>query len=189
MGKRGPACSICTHAKRGLIEAMLIEQPINHVASRFQLSVGTVGNHKRNCPKLKPGSGGKVTEPPRVKIPAPPDSSPPPPMPPILGAGENLESQMRAHAVYISKRLQWETLHGDAKAIAALSGQFTNAQRHLAKLTGALEVSEAQIVRSPKFVRLLGLIQTALGDDTETWARVRRAVELYETGESGVVVK
>jgi hypothetical protein len=193
VGKRGPACSICTHSKRAAIEVTYRTENIKHTASRFGVGHAPLERHRRLCLQLSKAEikaaleGAPTVKEPktgsRVRLPAGDDA---PPQLPNLPPGASLEDQMRAHSRYLQERIQWETSYGDGRAIAQLSGQYTNAQRHLAKLTGALEVSEQQIVRSPKFTRLLGLITEALGNDHKTIAKVLRAVEIYQNGESQV---
>src|SRR5580704_3730606 len=118
MGKRGPQCTVCTHSKRAEIERTMLTETAVYTASKFQIAAATLGNHKNRCPKLGKATPNAVPGRVATGIVAPP------PMPPALGVGASLEEQMRAHSLYLGKRMQWETLHGDAKAIAALAGQF-----------------------------------------------------------------
>lgn len=108
------------------------------------------------------------------------------PDPPPVRPGSTLAEQMAEQCEWLQRRISWGQSHGEtATELTKWAGQFTNAQRHLAKLTGALEVSEGQILKSPKFARALQVIREAIGDDLPVWERVLKALEAYEGGESG----
>ena len=116
---------------------------------------------------------------------AAPDSTRPPDPPPVR-SGSTLAEQMAEQCEWLQRRISWGQTHGEtATELTKWAGQFTNAQRHLAKLTGALEVSEGQILKSPKFARALQVIREAIGDDLPVWERITKALAEYEGGETG----
>lgn len=57
------------------------------------------------------------------------------------------------------------------KEVAGLYGQYTNALRHHARLSGALEVTMAQIIKAPDFQRALSALQRVIGNNRDIWVR------------------
>lgn len=51
------------------------------------------------------------------------------------------------------------------KEIATLYGQYTNAMRHHAKVSGALDLTEAQVLRSAPWARIRAVSVKALEKD------------------------
>ncbi len=68
------------------------------------------------------------------------------------------------------------------KAIAALYGQYTNAMRHHAKVSGALDITEAQVVRSQPFTRVMGIVLAALEKHPAALKLVGSAVQSFVEG-------
>jgi hypothetical protein len=49
MGKTGPACQICIHPQRHLVELGLVHRvPVRVLAKRFDLSRNSVHNHRKH---------------------------------------------------------------------------------------------------------------------------------------------
>lgn len=55
--------------------------------------------------------------------------------------------------------------------VAAISTQYANAMKLEARLSGALEVTASQVVRSTDFQRALQALRRACGDDLGVWER------------------
>jgi hypothetical protein len=91
---------------------------------------------------------------------------PPAPKAPELPPTATPRERAQAQCEFLDARMNWSVENGvSGKDIAALSGQITNATRLLARLSGSLEVTEAQIIRSVPFQRILGaVIETLAGD-------------------------
>jgi hypothetical protein len=144
--KPGPRCTVCLHTKRGEIESVSRKQSPAFAASKYGLPRSTVAKHFQKCRQL-----------PRVKAHASkdalPGSEPKPACRPVLAPtppGTSEVDAMRAQVDWLEKLVAFEQSNGESgpRDWAALVGQLTNAKRHLAKLSGSLQVSSATIVKS-----------------------------------------
>lgn len=69
------------------------------------------------------------------------------------------------------------------KEMTQLIGQLTNANRHHARLSGALDITEAQIVRSAPWARIMVVLRDALKKHPKALAEVTEAIEDLADGE------
>lgn len=107
------------------------------------------------------------TMPPRPRAPVPADSNDP---------------IANAIATLGILRARLETLDpGEVAALTKVANAITSSSRLLARLTGALEVTEAQIVRSAPFRRAIGIMQGALVNHPAAARDVAKAFEGYGT--------
>lgn len=159
-----------------------------HVASRLSVSKSAVQRH-RSHPRLpvdKKSTKALASE--RLQVASTllqPTASAAPVL--KLPADASETERAKVQIKWIEDRINWGQSNGEGvKELQAWTGQLTNASRHLAKLSGAYEVTEAQIVKSPKFVQAIRIIIDAVGENEEILRRIRRALEIYEKGESDV---
>lgn len=148
------------------------------IASQFRVGVQPVQKHFAEHEK----GGAKLTVLPGGKD---PHAIPPAPKAPELPPTATPRERAQAQCEFLDARMKWSVENGvSGKDIAALSGQVTNATRLLARLSGSLEVTEAQIIRSAPFQRILGaVIETLAGDRKKLEALEKRLAEL--AGENG----
>lgn len=137
MGARGPKCSICVEPRNDAIEAdMRAKLTVKALAKKYALGEKALEQHRRlhlAKPKKKP-----IVVP---DVPPPEDTSP--------------KGLAAWHCERIKERmLAAERADAPIKEITALQGQYTNALRHHARLSGALDITEAQIVRSAPWSRV-----------------------------------
>jgi hypothetical protein len=69
------------------------------------------------------------------------------------------------------------------KEMTQLIGQLTNANRLHARLSGALDITESQIVRSAPWARLMVVMRDALKKHPKALAEVTEAIEALAEGE------
>jgi hypothetical protein len=97
-----------------------------------------------------------------------------------IDTSKPLKVQVAAQADWLAAWIRWgQESEMGPKELAQLSGKLLDTQKHLADLTGALEVSETQIEKSPKFRRMLKIIFDALGKDRGTIKKVETALAKY----------
>jgi|SRR5580704_4408796 hypothetical protein len=187
--KPGPVCTICAHPRRAEAEGYIIDDDLGYkfVVGKIRgVSQTALRNHIKHHGRAKDKVPGlRVVQPLggerlRPSTPAPDVACPDPPN----TEGMSEVEAIRAHASWLQKRIAWGQATGEEpRHLQGWSSQFTAAQKHLAKLTGAYEVTESQIIRSPKFIKLMSLILEAIGDDVVILGRVRKVIEIYETGD------
>lgn len=96
------------------------------------------------------------------------------PPPPVISIDPNSTplEQAQAQRKWLTERLEWASRGGlPEKEIAALAGQVGGAVRLVARLSGALDITEIQIVRSPPFARVRAAFDAALKFDGVLTAR------------------
>jgi hypothetical protein len=69
------------------------------------------------------------------------------------------------------------------KEVVQLVGQLTNANRLHARLSGALDITEAQIVRSAPWARIMVVLRDALKAHPKALSDVTSAIEALADGE------
>ncbi len=96
-----------------------------------------------------------------------------------LPEGATAQAQAEWHCERIKKRLEAAEKANppSEKEIATLYGQYTNALRHHAKVSGALDITEAAIVRSAPFVKIRAVIDRALAAHPEAYKAVAEAIK------------
>lgn len=62
--------------------------------------------------------------------------------------------------------------------ISSLSGQYTAAVRLVAQLSGALDVTASQILKTVDFQRILNIFAEILGDDLPRWELLVKKLEI-----------
>ena len=129
--------------------------------------------------RLEPGSGSGTVR--RIGKGGSRPDAPPRPTPETLPPGASQVDQVGANLAFNRARLRWEAQWGEGKDLARIAGQCLADMKLLAKLTGAFDITAAQIVRHPKFVELLGIVGAALGPRHEAMSRIRAAVAAFET--------
>lgn len=153
--KKGPKCAICQRPDIAEINTALIGNSCAKVGGMFKLAISSVNQHKRNCVAKPSAKGLAVKEPP----------------PPANGTPVELANW---HCERIDARIKAATAENSGRSereIAGLYAQYTNASRHRDRLNGALDLTAAQIIKTPDFMRLLAAFKTACGSNREVWAR------------------
>jgi hypothetical protein len=90
--------------------------------------------------------------------------------PPKVKDGATPRERAEVHTKWLKEQVDKAVKDGaPAKEIAALSNQYVSAMRLEALLTGALEVTAAQVIRSSDFQRALAALRRACGDDLRVW--------------------
>ncbi len=83
--------------------------------------------------------------------------------PPAPPAGTSPKELAAWHVESIKARLMAAiAANATPKEITMYQGQLTNAMRHHARLSGALDITEAQILRSAPWARVMGLLRETL---------------------------
>lgn len=97
--------------------------------------------------------------------------------PPVEEADWTPRQRAEAHCRWMKDQLD-AAVNGGAgvKEVASLSSQYVAAQRLVATLSGALDITEAQIIRSTAFARCLAALERACGDNREVWERWEKEV-------------
>lgn len=172
MGARGKPCRSCSHPDAEELNKRIIREQdtFSTLSDRYGISVEALKRHKRFClqPKLAVAMG---------------DRPPGPEMPKLEGLSP--QDHASAHCEWLRLRIEWAQKAGlPEKDVAQLAGQYTNAQRLYARLSGALELTEAQIVKSAPWAKLSVLIRDALKGHPAALRDVVGALERYESGES-----
>jgi hypothetical protein len=104
--------------------------------------------------------------------------APAPEMPDVAPGASPVE-RAKVHLDWLRGKINWaERSEQSAKDIAHLAGQYTNANRLYSRLAGALDITEAQIVRSAPFARVVAVIRGVLSRDPD--AKVTRRELLRE---------
>jgi hypothetical protein len=178
MARPGPKCTVCTHPKRKLIERdgrLTRARPSATV--KYGVSLAALNNHMSR--HLEPSTGTLRVLPGGALHP----TSPAPPPPTLADNATPLE-RARATSQWLQTRLTWASSQGrPEKELAHLAGQCTNATRLLARLSGSLEVTEAQVVRSLPFSRIIGVMREALRPYPKALEAVVGALERFNSGE------
>ncbi len=125
----------------------------------FKIPQSSVANHKKKCVKDRR---------PALEV------AEPKPLP----AGASAQDQAVWHMSRIEERMKAAEKADppNEKEIATLYGQYTNAMRHHAKVSGALDITEAQIVRSAPFVKVRAVIERALEKHPAAYKAVAEAI-------------
>ena len=152
MGKRGPQCSICKKSELCKSVNELLDRKLTYqqIAAKTDLHHKTIGRHARECRNEEtPITVGK----PKRK---------PPRMPAIEGLDDKAKAEVLV--TYLHAQLRWmgRNAGGDTKSIALLTGQLLNAQKTLAKLNGAFDLTETQIVRSTPWKAIMAKVIAVL---------------------------
>lgn len=189
MGKRGPACRFCEHPRRADGEKQLREGHTNKgVASSLSLPVATVDKHRREHMKLKTALGKVVDFPSRNDLPGNDPGiqvKPPEPMRKRLPADANQKDRARADCDWLEARIEWGQITGEgARELSALQGQLLQMRKLWARLSGDLEITEAQICRSAPWLRLMSLVEGALVKHPVALREVSAALAKYNGGKS-----
>lgn len=193
MGKRGPACSVCTHPDRLEIEKYY--RPVNGktfklewIASKFGLGKTAVENHRRKHWRPKTAFGKVVDFPSRNDLPGNDPGEqvkPPEPMRKRLPSDASQKDRARADCDWLEARIEWGQVTGeDARELAALQGQLLQMRKLWARLSGDLEITEAQICRSAPWLRLMSLIEGALVKHPAALREVSAVLAKYNEGKS-----
>ncbi len=151
MGKRGPQGTIAGSSKREKVdEALAAGKTDAAIARRYGFSVSAVDRYRKAWLAAQPkGEALKVKEPKPLAADAPP------------------QEQAKWHCDRIEARMvaAEKAAHPDEKQIAALYGQYTRALQHHAKVSGALDITEAQILRCAPWKRVQLILMRAVEKD------------------------
>lgn len=92
--------------------------------------------------------------------------------PPAVPAEATPRERAELHAKWLKEQIDKAvTDNAPPKDVASLSNQYVGAMRLVAQLSGALEVTVAQILRSVDFQRLLTAFKRSVGDNRDVWAK------------------
>lgn len=154
MMKGGPRSVVASSPHRLAIEAALdAGRPERDIAAEYGVSKSAVQRYK-------------ASRPPRIA----------PLVAPVPEAPTNATPKESAqwHCDRIKARMLAAEMSGQVseREIAALYGQYTNALRHLARLSGSLDITESQVVRSAPFTRVM----TVLLDTLRPWPEACKAL-------------
>jgi hypothetical protein len=102
-------------------------------------------------------------------------------MPPIEGLDDKAKAEILV--TYLHAQLRWmgRNASGDTKAIALLTGQLHNAQKTLAKLNGAFDLTETQIVRSTPWKAIMAKVIAVLEKHPAAALDLQRVLGELET--------
>ena len=93
--------------------------------------------------------------------------------PPEVPADATPRQRAELHANWLKAQIDGAIAAGaNIKELASLSGQYVNAMRLVARLSGALEITAAQILRSTDFQRCIEALRRAAGDNLEVLKRL-----------------
>lgn len=158
MAKSGPKCTICEHPKREQIEKAAKETTGEKAALKFGLSKSTVNKHMSKCPPKVPFEASAVPE----------DLDP--------------LAKAKLHCKRIDEAMRVSERAGLSTETAKLYGQYTNALRHHARLSGALDITQGQIVKSTPWVQLRALIRKTLEAHPAALKDFDEALRIYTEG-------
>jgi len=176
MGRRGRACTICTHAKRHQIEIGMVHRvPMPVLARRFEVKLTALKWHRRN--HLTPQAAAAILaaqKPTEIDLEA-------------LQASES--EGLLAQLVCQRARLQLasETANdlGDVKASVACENAITANLTLVAKLLGQLvqhhEVKSTSLLISPDYLELRSTLVNALRPFPEAARAVSQELHALES--------
>lgn len=140
----GRPCSVCQRSDIWEINGKLTHLSLDRLAATFSIPVSTIRRHKRHF--LQDNERGKMPLVPEVPLPA--DPTP--------------KEQAAYHCETVKLRLRAAEGSGASeKEIAALFGQYTNALRHHASLSGA-HLTEPQVLKSVAWGRIMATVREVL---------------------------
>lgn len=173
MGKRGLVCGVCSSPQLAEIDRLIPIMSMPALMVKFpQFTRSQLVHHKAD--HLKKGAEiaaaiGK--EPKAPSYPKLPDTATP--LERSAATCEWLRGQID-HAVL---------MRASQKDLTQLIGQLTNANRLHARLSGALDITEAQIVRSAPWARIMVVLRDALKKHPKALKDVADAIEGLAEGE------
>jgi hypothetical protein len=163
-------------------------RPLRRISKCLGVSLSTLNRHREHAgaaasekaPTWKPRRAGARStaqdhEPPAVATAPPPDHG-------IRGGSlppdDEAEPDPRKEAAAVLRALRRHLdAAEEANVVPSLANAITSAARLLARLSGQLEITEAQIVRSAPWRKLKGLLDQALAPYPEAARSVVRAIE------------
>ena len=170
MRKRGPGCSICAHPQLAEIDADSRAQ--NKVAKKFGVAPSSLQRHRAHLKEDAPPKPPRVVQTPAAPV-APPQAP---------AADSQLDP--RVVAVETLRALRYSLTVAAPEDVPTVANAITSATRLLAHLTGSLQVTQANIVRSAAWVRILRCFETTFEKHPEArLALAEFAKEMAELGE------
>lgn len=131
------------------------------IAGALSLSVATLYRHAKHYSTSK----GRTKSPELPTL--PPDVSP--------------KDRVVAHLNWLENKIKWaEANNAPTREIAQLSAQYTSACKHEARLSGALDVTETQILRSTPWTRIMNVIRDNLKSHPVILQKILSALEVLD---------
>lgn len=162
-------CLVCKHKRVEEIDGLLDSgvSPEN-IAVRYSLVGRTVARHREH----------RIAD--RKKF---IEANPPPELPTLEG-DVSPRDKAATHVSWLESKIKWsESNGGSTRELSQLSGQYTSALKNLARLSGALDITEMQILRSAPWTRIMSVVRDVLKRHPLVLAEVVAALEsLEETG-------
>jgi hypothetical protein len=175
MGARGKTCGVCSSGVAEDVDrAIAAPMSVPALAKKFpQFTTSQLVNHRMNhVRKIEAARAVAAANGPR-----------PPTYPKLPDTATPLE---RSAATCEWLRLQIDhavATNAAQKEMTQLIGQLTNANRLHARLSGALDITESQIVRSAPWARIMVVLRDALKKHPKALAEVTEAIEALAEGE------
>jgi len=151
----GRKCLMCEHPKRDDIERVAHLGSHREAAGKYGVNrVGLTRHMRYHFERL-------LTPPPtEAKV----ETSPPLGEPPVVVGGSSLERAQALLQFHYDERQRLRSVDAAEAARAQNANAILATEKLIADLTGAFEVTPAQIVKSPHFSRVLDLMFALLKD-------------------------
>lgn len=104
------------------------------------------------------------------------------PMPEQMPSDATPVQRAKANSDWLGARVRYAQERGeDARGIAVLAGQYTQALKYHARLSGAFDVTQATIMRSGPWAEIMRVIRDTLKDHPALLEKVALALNASES--------